>query len=255
MVQDVHVWSDAMKRYELLVLRCTLEQLEALLFSFRAWKPATGEKLKIKRIEWSKDLKVPERHAMWEVFTYEDSDLYVGGIKIKGTGLVEATEFGNDRTQVQFQDGKSPIGEHMLVGKAFDLLYEALLEQYRNSGLLIEPNVSAKIVTESSDTQDSGTLVATPVKQPQNEVFLPDPTRMRELFPDYNPETARQIAEKLPKMYEAYQRGSLQGRWGPTLIAKQIGYDRATVSRYLNAFRKLGLSELNGVPIASQSEE
>ena len=118
-----------MKKYDPIILFGTLEQAEALLFSFWDWHPSTGEKFKIERLGWPKDLLVPGRHAMWEVFTYEDSDDHMGGLEIKGIGMIQATEIGTNQTRIMFEDGKTALGDHLPVGRTFQELYEIVRAQ------------------------------------------------------------------------------------------------------------------------------
>lgn len=83
-----------------------------------------------------------------------------------------------------------------------------------------------------------------PAPQPQR---LPPAEQVRKHFRDYSAQTAREILAGLGRAYEAHRERD--ARWGPTFIARELHYSRETVSRYLNALRKAGLSEWDGVPL------
>ncbi len=83
-----------------------------------------------------------------------------------------------------------------------------------------------------------------PAPQPQR---LPPAEQVRKHFRDYSAQTAREILAGLGRAYEAHRERD--ARWGPTFIARELHYSRETISRYLNALRKAGLSEWDGVPL------
>jgi hypothetical protein len=78
---------------------------------------------------------------------------------------------------------------------------------------------------------------------------LPDPKAMRAIWDEYSPETAQHIATHLP---EAYAACDDPAKWGPTLIAPFVSLKRETVSRYMSAWRKAKLTELNGIPLSKE---
>jgi hypothetical protein len=79
---------------------------------------------------------------------------------------------------------------------------------------------------------------------------LPDPKVMRAIWDEYSPETAQHIATHLPEAYAACDDPAT--RWGPTLIAPFVSLKRETVSRYMSAWRKAKLTELNGIPLSKE---
>lgn len=76
---------------------------------------------------------------------------------------------------------------------------------------------------------------------------LPDVETMKRYYPDYNPETAKDILNALPKAWEIKEAHG--GRWGPGMIAQYVMVEKGTISHYLTAFRKAGLRHWGSIKL------
>lgn len=125
------------------------------------------------------------------------------------------------------------LGSHsigVLAGETDDENEAGLIAGLRR--LLSDASAAGRQATDQSATQ------------PQR---LPPAEQVRKHFRDYSAQTAREILAGLGRAYEAQREQD--ARWGPTFIARELHYSRETISRYLNALRKAGLSEWDGVPL------
>ena len=77
--------------------------------------------------------------------------------------------------------------------------------------------------------------------------LLSDLPTMRQHYKDYNPVTAREIIEALPRAWALHCDEG--GRWGPGFIAKVYSLNSTTIGRYCGAFKKAGLEEVEGIEI------
>lgn len=86
--------------------------------------------------------------------------------------------------------------------------------------------------------------------------ILSDRKKMRELYPDYSPKTAKAIVDAIPKARIDFHKNG--GHWGPNKIAKIIKITPSTISRYLGAIKKAGIEEIPGdgemIPIPHTSK-
>ena len=77
--------------------------------------------------------------------------------------------------------------------------------------------------------------------------LLSDLPTMRQHYTDYNPVTAKAIIEALPQAWALWCGEG--GRWGPGYIARVCSLSATTIGRYLAAFKKAGLDEIDGIKI------
>lgn len=70
---------------------------------------------------------------------------------------------------------------------------------------------------------------------------------MRQYYRDYSPKTAREIVRKIPEAWDLCNEEL--GRWGPGFIARVYALNSTTIGRYLKAFRKAGITEVDGIEI------
>jgi len=99
-------------------------------------------------------------------------------------------------------------------------------------------------------TSEPNTQTPTGDKQgPPLEVdrLLPDLPTMRQHYEHYSPITAQEILEAIPRAWHLWCHEG--GRWGPGFIGRVCNVTAATVGRYLSAFKKAGLSEMDGIRI------
>jgi hypothetical protein len=118
----------------------------------------------------------------------------------------------------------------------------------------------AKRITEEAaymgDTCDVLQLHATsgesevPDDSPTPESRIEDVDTMKEYHRIYSVETAREILKAIPIAYREWSRNELD-QWGPGAICKHGSINRsaATISRYLGAFERAGIKEVDGIPI------
>lgn len=99
------------------------------------------------------------------------------------------------------------------------------------------------------DEEPSTTLTVSAQNKPISNIRDEVPTTEdgRRYFPRYNPTTARQIADALPKAYATYEQNG--GSWGSSVIARESGFTISTVSNYLKAFRGENRTHIRGVPL------
>lgn len=86
-----------------------------------------------------------------------------------------------------------------------------------------------------------------PTKPPLEEGELPDVETMKQYYPSYSPETAKEILNALSEARKEWERTG--GRWGPTLISKQMRIKKGTISHYLTAFRRAGLRQWGSIKL------
>jgi hypothetical protein len=107
----------------------------------------------------------------------------------------------------------------------WDLLYEEMVRQ----GWVDSQNLTT---FEDEETQNIYELIS-------------DAPTMRKYYKDYSAKNAMVILQAIPDAWEEYSK-EYSGRWGPGFIAKIAGYTAATVGRYLRAFKKAGIDEIEG---------
>jgi hypothetical protein len=85
---------------------------------------------------------------------------------------------------------------------------------------------------------------------------LSDISKMKKYYRSYSLVTAKEIYDAIPKAWDSYNR-ELGGQWGPETIAKNCNSVMATVSRYLGAFAKAGITKItykgDEIPIPHRS--
>lgn len=141
-------------------------------------------------------------------------------------------------------------------GRLFTQIYkEILLELQRqgerinydpNSPTLQELEKVAELPLPSKQSQDTA---VSSIEQESGdyppEIF--DVQKMKVFYLGYNVNTAKAVIDKLPMAWNLYAHEG--GRWGPAFVEKAGGVVRGTASRYLNAFKKAGLTQLNGIEL------
>jgi len=63
----------------------------------------------------------------------------------------------------------------------------------------------------------------------------------------YSPVTARAIREAIPKAWDLYIEES--GRWGPGKVGRVASVSRDTISRYVSAWKKVGITKIDGIEL------
>jgi len=91
------------------------------------------------------------------------------------------------------------------------------------------------------------TLNPPPTAPPLKEGELPDVETMKQYYPSYNPETAKEILNVLSEARKEWER--VGGRWGPGVIAQKMMIKKGTVSHYLSAFRMAGLRKWGSIKL------
>lgn len=86
-----------------------------------------------------------------------------------------------------------------------------------------------------------------PTQPPLKEGELPDVETMKQYYPSYSPETAKEILNALPVARKEWE--AVGGRWGPDIIAKHLMIKGGTVSHYLTAFRRAGLRKWGSIKL------
>jgi hypothetical protein len=76
--------------------------------------------------------------------------------------------------------------------------------------------------------------------KPGERDHLPPLTAMKQLYEDYNPETAQRILDNLPAAFEKHGREG--GKWGPRFVAPLVGINATTVGRYFRALKQAGVT-------------
>lgn len=92
-------------------------------------------------------------------------------------------------------------------------------------------------------------LSADPPRAGQESFAVPATSEGRKYLPQYNPRTAKLIADAVPAAWAWFNSDEGGGRWGPGCIAKKSAIAATTVGRYIKAFHKLGIHAINGVPL------
>jgi len=63
----------------------------------------------------------------------------------------------------------------------------------------------------------------------------------------YNPVTARAIKDAISQAWDLYTEEA--GRWGPGKVARIASVNRDTISRYVNAWKKAGITKIDGIEL------
>lgn len=79
------------------------------------------------------------------------------------------------------------------------------------------------------------------------ETALSDLQTMRQHYEHYNPKTAKDIIDAIFRANLIWSEEG--GRWGPTVISKVCAIHPTTIGRYLKAFKRIGLTHVDGVKI------
>jgi hypothetical protein len=117
-------------------------------------------------------------------------------------------------------------------------------------------NESAPTEAEAASSPENVPVAETSLpegitQQPEDGIpeILKDVPVMKGYYKDYTLSAAMQIAKVLPEAYRAWEKETTGHRWSASIIAQSAAMARETVSRYLSAFRKAGVTKVNGTPV------
>lgn len=71
---------------------------------------------------------------------------------------------------------------------------------------------------------------------------------MKQHYKHYNPVTAKEIIQALPKAWELHLEQG--GHWGPGVIKTVYHLNATTIGRYLKAFKAIGVKSIDGIEIS-----
>lgn len=119
------------------------------------------------------------------------------------------------------------------IKESFDLLWKEILNVFPKRA--IKDHIEDSRDTEEDSVDDSDYSI------------LFDKEAMRQQYQDYSVDTAEEIIKNLRKAWEERRRWS--SPWGPGIIADYSTKTPETISRYLGAFKKAGIDNIDGIEI------
>jgi len=184
----------------------------------------------------------PATRGTWYLYL-----LKADGRRADKQGRIEAYEESADVTVLKFVDGywyedSTLTADSDPIGEAFEELADLITSEFVEE----EAEPVGRGPTDETPTVGRG-----PTDEPPTvESRIEDVATMKQYLKTYSVQTAKEILEAIPIAHDKWS-GKLEGQWGPDAIRfyGPLDTSAATISRYLGAFVRAGIKEVQGIPL------